>query len=242
MTTDFKGLLERDLVRIGPAPFTIGDVEALGAARRRRSRLVSISVMALLTVLAVTAVARLLPQQARAPLDDTPPPVSIDLTRVVVDESATPLRTEPVGLTVGLEALLRPLDTEDVQGRAVATIGYVQAVVTEFERKDPGPGEDDLFASWAAEYDGPRTAHDAMQVFMDTFHYDWGFIDPRPVRLRHADEGVYYVDRSIPRTVIFIWRQGSVLLHTLSSGDFPPADVRRIAEAIDARASMAIAP
>jgi hypothetical protein len=198
--------------------------------------------MALVAVLAVAAVARLLPQQARVPLDDTAPPISVDLRRIVLDAAATPLGTKPLGLTLGTPALfrtfnIRPLNTSDVEGRAAAWVGLVQAAVTEFERTNEGPGGDDLLASWAAEYTSPRMAHDAMQVFMDTFHYDWGLIDPRPVRLRHADEGAYYVDRSIPRTVVYVWRQGSLLLHTVTSGSFPPSEIRSIAEAMDSRAS-----
>ena len=244
MTTDVRAMLERDLSRVGPAQFDLNDLELLRHHRRRREALVSLVVAVALVAGGIVGVLRALPPEPRVPVNQPVkggwPPV--DLRQVVLDESATPLQARFQARDRGegaLEAGLPPERLPTDEANARMTTGFVQAERTVFERVGEPPLHEASLETWAAEYDSPGTARVAMGVFLDSVHFDRGLIEPRPVALHGADEGSLYVDRAIPRNVIYLWRHENLLLCVTTEGNFPPSDVRRIAVAMDARAIAA---
>ena len=248
MTTDVRAMLERDLSRVGPAQFDLNNLELLRHHRRRREALVSLVVAVALVAGGIVGVLRALPPEPRVPVNQ---PAkwgwpSVDLRQVVLDESATPLQARFQARDRGEGALEAGLPVDGLpadDANALMTTGFVQAERTVFERVGEPSLHDAALETWAAEYDSPDTARAALGVFLEETvlvnYMDRGLIEPRPVALDGADEGSLYIDRAIPRDVVYLWRHENLLLRVTTEGNFPPSDVRRIAEAMDARATAA---
>ncbi|MGZ8580161.1 MAG: hypothetical protein ACXWW9_02630 [Actinomycetota bacterium] len=249
MTTDVRSMLERDLSRVGPARFDLNDLELLRHHRRRREALVSLVVAVALVAGGIVGVLRAVPPEPRVPVNQPAKGgwPSVDLRQVVLGESATPLQARFQARDRGEEALQAGLPADGLpadDANARMTTGFVQAERTVFERVGEPPLHDAALETWAAEYDSPDTARAALGVFLEgtvlVNYMDWGgLIEPRPVALDGADEGSLFIDRAIPRDVVYLWRHENLLLRVTTQGNFPPSDVRRIAEAMDARATAA---
>ena len=78
-----------------------------------------------------------------------------------------------------------------------------------------------------------------MSVLAVSLHFDWGLVDSLPAGLPGADEGLRFVDRSIPRSVVYLWRREHLLLRIFAGGNLPPSRVRPLAVAMDGRAVAA---
>lgn len=246
MTTDVRAMLERDLSGVGPARFDLSDLELLRRHRRRREALISLAVALALLAGGVIGMLRTLSPEPRVPADRTARPPSVDLRQVVLGEAATPLRARFQARDRGEEALQVGLPVDGLpadDANVLMTTGFVQAERTVFERVGEPSLHDAALETWAAEYDSPDTARAALGVFLEETvlvnYMDWGLIEPRPVALDGADEGSLYIDRAIPPDVVYLWRHENLLLRVTTQGNFPPSDVRRIAEAMDARATAA---
>jgi hypothetical protein len=222
----------------GPGSIDVDDLERARRERRRRERFVSLLIAVAMAVGVVSSL-RTLPEDPRAPVDRRSRGATVDLRGVLLDGSLEPVRARFRGRERGLAALMAGFPLDDAAGRIAAAGGYVQAERTVFERVGEPPLLDVSLETWVSEYDSPAAALVALRTFFATLHFDQGLVDPRPIVLDGADEGNVYVDRSIPRSVTYLWRHENLLLRVATTGNVPPSDVRPIAVAMDARVRAA---
>jgi DNA-directed RNA polymerase specialized sigma24 family protein len=219
------------------ARFGVDDIGRLHRRRRRRETTLSLAVALVVVAVGIVGSLRSRPPEPRVPLVQGTRSAVVDLRRIVLGEHATPLRAGFEGRDAGAAALWAGLPAGDAN--AWVTAGFVRAARTSFERLGEPPLHDASVETWVAEYDSPGAARVALGVFLDSARFDEGLVEPRPVALRAADEGNRYVDRAIPRNVVYLWRHGRLLLRVRSEGNFPPSDVHGIAVTMDARAAAA---
>lgn len=109
--------------------------------------------------------------------------------------------------------------------------GYVDGLYTEFS--------DDLtgLLSWAALFESPEDADRALALYAEEVQSEAGYgLDNRGA-LDFGDDGAFY-DASDPsnETLVYLWRNGNLVLAAATYGPFDPDELRSIAEGMDDRA------
>jgi hypothetical protein len=121
---------------------------------------------------------------------------------------------------------------------------FVDARSRPFEGDDPYV----FFGSWSALYVDRSSAHAAFQGFVRMFASPEWFAAIAPQDPVLGDEGVVFAVKQgqsgvqaaltggrEPRTM-YLWRTGNLLMRFDAQGSFDPAEARRLAEAMQARA------
>jgi DNA-directed RNA polymerase specialized sigma24 family protein len=226
-----RSLIERELTAIGPTAIDMADLERIRRRRRRRESVASAVVAVALLAVAVGA-APPTPRSARVPVVAVHQPAPVDLQPILVPRSATPLGTRFASSEHDISALLGDVPAATGLARRAAGVRFLGPPASPLTRTS--------VEALAVEYDSPVAARAAMIAQTASLHFDRGLVRSLPAGLPRADEGMRFVDRSIPRSVVYLWRHEHVLLRVVAGGNLPPGDVRPLALAMDRRAVAAI--
>ena len=227
---DLRAVLERALATVGPAALDTHGIEQVRRRRRRRETVASLGI-ALALAAGVVAAARPPSEAARVSVVAVHRSELVDLRQILLPGSATPLGTRFLSRGNGVATLLGDVPAATGLARRASSVRFV-------EPQAPPLREASLEA-WAVEYDSPVAAQAAMSVLALSLHFDRGMVDSRPAVLPGADGALRFVDRSIPRSVAYLWRHERLLLRLVAGGNLPPRDVRPIALAMEVRAVAA---
>jgi hypothetical protein len=226
-----RPLIERELAAIGPTALDMADLERARRRRRQRESIASAFVaVALLAVAAGTAPPT--SRSARVPVVAVHRPTPVDLQPILVPRSANPLGTRFVSSEHDIAALLGDVPAATGLARRAAEVRFLGPPASPLTRTS--------VEAMAVEYDSPVAAQSAMIAQAVSLHFDRGMVRSLPAGLPRADEGMRFVDRSIPRSVVYLWRHEHLLLRLVAGGNLPPGDVRPLALAMDRRAVAAI--
>ncbi|HEY7763044.1 MAG TPA: hypothetical protein VIC52_08525 [Actinomycetota bacterium] len=226
-----RPVLERELAAAGPARLDVSALERVRRHRRRRETIASLGVA--LALVAVVATATRSPSEsARVPVAAIHRSASVDLERILLPGSATPLGTRFLSRQHGVSAVLADVPAATGLARRGSIMRFIGPAAPPLRRTS--------LETWAVEFDSPVAAQTAMSALALSLHFDWGLVDSLPAGLPRADQGVRFVDRSIPRNVVYLWRHEHVLLRLVAGGSLRPSDVRPVALAMDDRAVAAI--
>ena len=225
-----RGALRRELATIAPATLDRDSVELVRRHRRRRETAASLA-FALALVAGVVASARPPSEDAPVPADAVRGSAPVELGQILMPRSATPLGTHFRSTEHGVATLLGDVPAATGLARRASSVRFLELASS--------PLREASLEAWAVEYDSPVAARAAMSVLAVSLHFDWGLVDSLPAGLPGADEGMRFVDRSIPRGVVYLWRREHLLLRIVVGGNLPPSDVRPLALAMDERAVAA---
>jgi DNA-directed RNA polymerase specialized sigma24 family protein len=226
-----RPLIERELAAIGPAALDMADLKRVRRRRRRRESVASaVAAIALLAV--AIAAAPPTPRSARVPVVAVHRPAPVNLQPILVPRSATPLGTRFASSEHDLTALLGDVPAATGLARRAAGVRFLGPPASPLTRTS--------VEALAVEYDSSVAAQSAMIAQAVSLHFDRGMVRSLPAGLPGADDGMRFVDRSIPRSVVYLWRHEHVLLRLDAGGNLPPGDVRPLALAMDRRAVAAI--
>jgi len=109
--------------------------------------------------------------------------------------------------------------------------GYVDGLYTEFS--------DDLtgLLSWAALFESPEDAERALALYAEEVQSEAGYGLDNRVDVEFGDNGALY-GASDPsnETLVYLWRNGNLVLAAATYGPFDPDELRSIAQEMDDRA------
>ncbi len=226
-----RPLIERKLAAIDPLALDMHDLDRIRRRRRRRESVASAVVAIALLAVAVSA-APPTPRSARVPVVAVHRPAPVNLQPILVPRSATPLGTRFASSEHDLTALLGDVPAATGLARRAAGVRFLGPPASPLTRTS--------VEALAVEYDSSVAAQSAMIAQAVSLHFDRGMVRSLPAGLPGADDGMRFVDRSIPRSVVYLWRHEHVLLRLVAGGNLPPGDVRPLALAMDRRAVAAI--
>ncbi|HET9312160.1 MAG TPA: hypothetical protein VFP41_13165 [Actinomycetota bacterium] len=222
--------LERELAAVVPATLDVRSIEQVRQHRRRREAVASLALA--IALVGGVAAARSPSEDARVPVDAVHRSAPVPLQRILVPRSATPLGTHFRSTVHGVATLLGDVPAATGLARRASSVRFLEPAAS--------PLREAFLEAWAVEYDSPIAAQAAMSVLALSLHFDWGLVDSLPAGLPGADDGLRFVDRSIPRSVVYLWRREQLVLRLVAGGNLPPSDVRPLALAMDGRAVGAI--
>jgi len=225
--------LERELATVVPATLDVLSIEQVRRHRRRREAVASLA-FALALVAGVVASARPSSEDGPVPADAVRGSAPVELEQILMPTSATPLGTHFRSTEHGVATLLGDLPAASGLARRASSVRFLEPA-----EPAASPLREASLEAWAVEYDSPVAAQAAMSVLAVSLHFDWGLVDSLPAGLPGADEGLRFVDRSIPRSVVYLWRREHLLLRIVAGGNLPPSRVRPLAVAMDGRAVAA---
>lgn len=109
--------------------------------------------------------------------------------------------------------------------------GYVAGLYTEFSGDLTG------LLSWAALFESPEDAERALALYAEEIQSEAGYALDNRVAVDFGDEGAFY-DASEPsnETLVYLWRNGNLVMAAATYGPFDPDELRSIAQEMDDRA------
>lgn len=182
------------------------------------------------------------------PPPPTPEPSRIitaaDLPTIVLADTEAPEGMRHDDSATGVAVLTRPFNglTDEDSTAALAQAGFVEGRYAEFSG-DPG-----ALLSWAALFETVEDAERSLALYDTEVDSDAGYGLGAGTDAGIGDQGAYYEGDYVVgaggtgplgptlHARVFLWRSGTLVMSAASWGDFSEADLRAVAEAMDARA------
>ncbi|HZD18461.1 MAG TPA: hypothetical protein VE669_10000 [Actinomycetota bacterium] len=250
----YGALVEREMARMGPAPFTLVDLQRLGERKRRTQRVAAGLVALLVMGMVAGGLGWILGRGAGGEGDLRPaapqarPFTGGDLDAIVLSPEDVPLDTPYKWTRTGQAAVAGPVeDSSDltVSDLAGSGTGFVDARTAEFLEGLEGLPDSRWFGSVALLYEDRTSADRVLRLLVEDFggrdraasRRDVPTLGPDAVRLRGAVIGT----QGGP-AIVYLWRTDNLVLIAAGAPGIAedlkgiPEEVGSIAEQMNARA------